>query len=56
MKLASTIEGHPDNVAPALYGGCQLGIFNGERWQSERVQLPPGIQVSFTNATKCILI
>ncbi|MFN3927035.1 MAG: homoserine kinase [Pseudanabaenaceae cyanobacterium] len=24
VKLASEIEGHPDNVAPALLGGCQL--------------------------------
>ena len=24
LKLAVTIEGHPDNVAPALLGGCQI--------------------------------
>jgi homoserine kinase len=24
LKFAITIEGHPDNVAPALLGGCQL--------------------------------
>ncbi len=53
MKLACSIEGHPDNVAPAIYGGCQLGLFSGERWHSERVQLPPGIQVTFRNVT-CI--
>mmetsp|Transcript_17348 Transcript_17348/g.25713 ORF Transcript_17348/g.25713 Transcript_17348/m.25713 type:complete len:319 (+) Transcript_17348:525-1481(+) len=45
LQLACSIEGHPDNVAPVIYGGCQLGIHNGERWQSERVQLPSGIQV-----------
>ena len=24
--IAADIEGHPDNVAPAVYGGCQVGI------------------------------
>jgi homoserine kinase len=45
LQMACSIEGHPDNVAPVIYGGCQLGIHNGDRWQSERVQLPAGIQV-----------
>ena len=31
LQIASKIEGHPDNVAPAIYGGIQLGIDNGER-------------------------
>ena len=25
LNMAAEIEGHPDNVAPALYGGIQLG-------------------------------
>lgn len=37
--------GHPDNVAPAIYGGIQLGIHTGERWTTERVNTPPGIQL-----------
>ncbi|CAM9274972.1 unnamed protein product [Ectocarpus sp. 12 AP-2014] len=45
LQLACEIEGHPDNVAPVIYGGCQLGIHNHTRWITERVQLPPGIQV-----------
>jgi homoserine kinase len=44
LNLAAEIEGHPDNVAPALYGGIQLGIHNGSRWMTERVNLPPGLQ------------
>jgi len=32
FQLASTIEGHPDNVAPALFGGCQL-VAGGREWQ-----------------------
>ena len=26
FEIAAEIEGHPDNVAPAIYGGCQIGI------------------------------
>ena len=44
LQLAATIEGHPDNVAPAIYGGIQLGIHNGTRWATERVNCPPGLQ------------
>jgi homoserine kinase len=32
-------------VAPAIYGGIQLGIHTGERWTSERVNTPQGLQV-----------
>ena len=28
LQIAAGIEGHPDNVAPAIYGGCQLGIYS----------------------------
>jgi len=45
LQIASKIEGHPDNVAPAIYGGIQLGIDNGERWVSERIPTPPGVQM-----------
>lgn len=44
LNMAADIEGHPDNAAPALYGGIQLGIHTGERWMTERVNLPQGLQ------------
>jgi len=44
LNLACKIEGHPDNVAPAIYGGIQLGIYAGDRWNTERVNIPPGMQ------------
>ncbi len=48
VNLACEIEGHPDNVAPALYGGIQIGIHAQQRWVTERVNIPPGLQlVSF---------
>ncbi len=32
-ELAITIEGHPDNVIPALLGNCQLSVNVEEKWQ-----------------------
>ncbi|HEY1014674.1 MAG TPA: homoserine kinase [Herpetosiphonaceae bacterium] len=29
LRLATAIEGHPDNVAPALFGGIQLAVVPG---------------------------
>eukprot|EP00934_Nitzschia_sp_Nitz4_P001748 Nitzschia sp. Nitz4//scaffold44_size153857//85038//86536//NITZ4_002729-RA/size153857-snap-gene-0.211-mRNA-1//-1//CDS//3329552181//1748//frame0 len=45
LQIAAGIEGHPDNVAPVIYGGIQLGIHNGTRWMTERVPCPPGLQM-----------
>ncbi|MGP0129042.1 MAG: homoserine kinase [cyanobacterium endosymbiont of Rhopalodia musculus] len=33
MELAITIEGHPDNVVPALLGNCQLSVEKAGNWQ-----------------------
>lgn len=33
LALAIAIEGHPDNVVPALLGGCQLAASSGDTWQ-----------------------
>eukprot|EP00944_MAST-04C_sp_MAST-4C-sp1_P012496 g12496.t1 len=46
LQLACKIEGHPDNVAPALYGGIQLGIkMRNGKWRSSRVNCPPDLQM-----------
>mmetsp|Transcript_38673 Transcript_38673/g.78881 ORF Transcript_38673/g.78881 Transcript_38673/m.78881 type:complete len:430 (-) Transcript_38673:442-1731(-) len=45
LQVAASIEGHPDNVAPAIYGGIQIGIHSGVRWVSERAPFPPGLQL-----------
>lgn len=65
FNIASEIEGHPDNVAPAIYGGIQIGIHGGkgDRWRSERVNLPTGLQavvfipkaVGKTSDARCVL-
>ncbi|BFM40198.1 homoserine kinase [Synechocystis sp. LKSZ1] len=33
LDLAIALEGHPDNVAPALLGNCQLSVQDGGRWE-----------------------
>jgi homoserine kinase len=45
LQIAAGIEGHPDNVAPVIYGGIQVGIHNGTRWVTERVPCPAGLQL-----------
>lgn len=45
LLLFSFFQGHPDNVAPVIYGGVQIGIFNGTRWMTERVPCPSGLQM-----------
>ena len=33
MEMAIAIEGHPDNVVPALLGNCQLSVGSASSWQ-----------------------
>ncbi|MBD2315015.1 homoserine kinase [Desertifilum sp. FACHB-1129] len=33
MEIAIAIEGHPDNVVPALLGGCRLAASRGSAWE-----------------------
>lgn len=39
LQVISDLEGHPDNAAPAIYGGCQLG-FKNARGQTRTLQIP----------------
>ena len=38
LNLASKQEGHPDNVAPALYGGFCVSMFNGETTYTKSIR------------------
>ena len=60
--IAADIEGHPDNVSPAVYGGCQIGV-NVDAgspdcsWIVSRVEISDGMKAvvfvpDFTMATK----
>ena len=44
LELATELEGHPDNVAAALLGGCCVAIRDRGRVLAAPVPLPPGLQ------------
>eukprot|EP01064_Diplonema_japonicum_P039426 TRINITY_DN987_c0_g4_i1.p1 TRINITY_DN987_c0_g4~~TRINITY_DN987_c0_g4_i1.p1 ORF type:complete len:343 (+),score=84.23 TRINITY_DN987_c0_g4_i1:51-1079(+) len=44
LQAAAEIEGHPDNVSPAIYGGLQMGLHTGERWYTHRIKVPERLQ------------
>lgn len=37
IEMAIAIEGHPDNVVPALLGNCRLSILNQNTWQISEI-------------------
>jgi homoserine kinase len=41
LRLAHAIEGHPDNVAAAVYGGLVLVSADGEALQAQALAVPP---------------
>ena len=43
LALASELEGHPDNVAPCLYGGLTVAWLSGSRVSAIRMEPLPGI-------------
>lgn len=40
LKLATELEGHPDNVAPALLGGLVVSIISGNEIITRRYEIP----------------
>ena len=44
LELAAGMEGHPDNVAPALLGGCQIGVWEGQRLITVPVPIPEDLR------------
>lgn len=45
VKLAARIEGHPDNVVPAFYGGIRLCYQTEEGIRSTPLRIPSGLNV-----------
>ena len=45
LNMATLIEGHPDNVAPALLGGCQLAVRDGENVIASRIRFPRSLSL-----------
>lgn len=44
LEMATQIEGHPDNVAPALAGGCVVVVRDGQQVLAAPVPIPAGLQ------------
>lgn len=44
LNLASQMEGHPDNAAPALYGGFCVSLFDGEKAITKSTKINPHIK------------
>jgi homoserine kinase len=44
--LAARLEGHPDNVAPALFGGCTIAYLHGDGFRVASVAVDPRIHTT----------
>ncbi len=44
LEMAATIEGHPDNVAAAVYGGMRLVVADEDRIYTAAISIPPQLQ------------
>ncbi len=45
LALGADLEGHADNMAPALFGGLQVTVREEEAWHNLSVPLPSGLKV-----------
>lgn len=43
LQIAADVEGHPDNVAPALFGGMQIAVAHESRVVSAPVPVPENL-------------
>ncbi len=44
LDMSVAIEGHPDNVAPAILGGIVVGVMNGKRLVTDNLPVPPSLR------------
>ncbi len=45
LAIGADLETHADNIAPALFGGLQVVVHDGDAWRHLAVPLPPGLKV-----------
>ncbi|MFC8038567.1 homoserine kinase [Paenarthrobacter sp. NPDC057355] len=43
LQLTSEMEGHPDNVAPAIFGGLALSWQDSEQYSTTRAEVSPSV-------------
>ncbi|MDO5025481.1 MAG: homoserine kinase [Trueperella sp.] len=46
LQIATELEGHPDNAAPAIFGGAVLSWSSGEKTHSVHLQVRPDIHTT----------
>jgi homoserine kinase len=44
LELATELEGHPDNIAPALLGGCVTSVYEDEKVYSSKIRIKEGLK------------
>ncbi|OHW61550.1 homoserine kinase [Andreesenia angusta] len=44
LELATELEGHPDNIAPALLGGCVTSVYEDGKVYSSKVRVKHGLK------------
>ena len=44
IRLGTALEGHPDNIAPAILGGCQISVLEGEKVLTAPLPWPPALK------------
>ncbi len=44
LRLATEIEGHPDNVAPAIYGNMIVALIEDEKIYYDRIKVPENLR------------
>ena len=47
FQLTASIEGHPDNVAPAIYGGFTVSAFQDNQYHCQHLHVPDDWQLLF---------
>ena len=45
FELGATLEGHPDNMAPAIFGGLTVALADGDAWRHLSVPLAAGLTI-----------
>ena len=45
LSVGAELEGHPDNIAPALFGGMQITVRDDDTWLRLRVPLAGGLKI-----------
>lgn len=54
LELATEFEGHPDNAAPAIYGGTTVSWHDGENWKTAKLDVAPEVKTTLLVPTEIL--